>query len=208
MATLVLPEAEFSLEAVGLDVDGVLRDTGYHIYEASCKTIAELGGVPPSYEEFITSQGGDLVTYYAYCGVSRSKEEIYAVYDKVVPFDDVDDFMTGLVSRGVKLFVVSSHPRENLRLWFLEHKLHDHLLDFQGGSRDKPLHIQEACQRLEVNPARACYVGDWGLDMKAAIAAGALPIGITRFYNTELILLQAGAKCVVRHLSDLAGMIH
>lgn len=214
MATLVLPEGTFPLEAVGLDVDGVLRDTGYHIYVASCKTIAELGGTPPSYDEFIRSQGGDLVTYYAKCGVSHSKEEIYDAYgrhvpphDDVEPFPDVDNFMSGLTAQGIKLFVVSGHPRESLRVWFLEHKLHNHLHDFQGGSRDKTLHIQEACQRLGVDPARTCYVGDWGLDMQAAIGAGSVPVGITRKYDTRSILLEAGAKCVVEHLSELSQMI-
>ena len=215
MATLVLPERKIHIDAFGLDVDGVLRDTGYHIYEATLKALKELGANrTPTFEHFVRGQGGDLVTFYKECGVELTKEEIYASYDKYVPshdaekpFEDVVGFLLALTTRNVKVFVVSGHPTEKLQRWFEEYNFHEHIHHLQGGSRDKAVHIRAACEHLEVSPRATCYVGDWGNDMKAAVLARTVPIGDTRTYATRKILIEADAQYAVDHLSELVGII-
>lgn len=212
MATLLLPQMQVETLAVGLDVDGVLRDTAYNAYAACCKTVEELGGIPPSFNDFVHGYESDFHAYYRQCGV-QDVERVYPVFlrhvgapDDAAPFPDVNDFLSHLEHLELKVFAVSSHPTEQLHEWFAAHGIDDHMLCIYGGSRDKRACIQNACESVSVDPKSACYVGDWGLDMRAAKAVGLLPIGITRGYSSRAGLTASGAAHVVDHLSELVGL--
>lgn len=213
MATLHLSHALVETRAIGLDVDGVLRDTAYVAYQALCKTVDELGGIAPAFDAFVQGYESDYRTYYRSCGV-QDVERIYPVYsryvgapDSVPPFPDVADFLSHLQDHDVKVFVVSSHPTEQLHSWFAAHGIDDHMLCVFGGSRDKRDCIRGALASVDIPSFAACYVGDWGLDMRAAKAVGLTPIGITRGYPSKTGLLASGAAHVVEHLHELVEMI-
>ena len=214
MATLRLPYAQVELLAVGLDVDGVLRNTAYSAYIALCKTVEELGGTTPSFDRFVRDYESDFHAYYRQCGV-LNLEQVCSVYTRHIgtteenafPFADVKSFLTHLECLDIKVFVVSSHPAEKLHDWFTAHNIDDHILRVYGGSRNKRTCIKNACEDIGVDPKSACYVGDWGLDMRAAKAAGLTPIGITRGYTSRAGLMLSGAACVVDHLDELVCLI-
>jgi HAD superfamily hydrolase (TIGR01549 family) len=215
MARLYLPERDIPLKACGLDVDGVLRDTGMHIYEATCRTIVDLGGTAPSYIDYLLAQDAhEEYLLVERCGVVASHEEIDEAYlqrvpshDDEPPFEDVHSFLAELAARNLKLFVVSRHENDLLTDWFRNHRLDHHIERLQGSSRDKSGHIREICAHLGVSPEETCYVGDMGGDMKAAKAAGTVPIGITRAYETREILRSAGAEEIIEHLPELIQKI-
>lgn len=213
LAKLLLPQKQHNLLAVGLDVDGVLRDTAYKAFCALCRTVEELGGTVPSFDHFIQGFESDALSYYRQCGVTET-EKIKSVYyrhvgnhDETPPFADVHNFLLHLKNVEVKMFVVSSHPTQELRGWFSDHRINDHLLGIYGGSRDKRVCIRNACEQIGVDPQSACYIGDWGLDMRAAKFLGLLPIGITRGYASRLGLVASGAAHVIEHLSELSCCI-
>ncbi len=210
MATLILPPVREIL-AVGLDVDGVMRDTGYSAYEVMCKSIIDLGGTVPTFEMFVHGWTTDVVTFYGECDVHCGLEEIYRVYRKYLPDDydacepyhDVAVFLNHLGTLGLKVFAVSSHPHLAVVDWFATHNIETHFSHVAGGSKDKVICLTTACSKLEVSSRSVCYVGDWGSDMRAALVAGLIPIGITRGYDSRLALVKSGAEYVVEHLEDL-----
>lgn len=214
MALLRLPEKELDLDAVGLDVDGVARDSGVLAHEAARKTIEEYGGVPPTLEEYVRDFHYDFLAYYRACGATLTLEQLEGSYwkhcrapEECPPFPDLGAFLEEIQSRGLKVFTVSAHAEDKVRQWFVDHKLDTHFLHLRGGSRDKVACIRGSCATLGVDLSRTCYVGDWGIDMRAAKEASVLPLGITRGYPTKQALLHNGAAHVIDHLSELADMI-
>lgn len=213
MATLLLPARQVRVQAIGLDVDGVLRDTAQDAYIALCKTVEELGGKAPAFNDFVHEYESDAVPYYRRCGVKGGEEEIYSTYmrhicqhETVLPFEDVTTFLSSVRDLGLQVFTVSSHPTHKLYQWFVTHGISEHMSCIYGGSRDKRACLRNACRDIRVASESVCYVGDWGLDMRAAKVAGLLPIGITRGYPSQAGLLASGAIHVVDHLHELTGL--
>jgi len=214
VATLALPHRRMELRAIGVDVDGVLRNTGYLAYLAAAKTIAELGGSSPTFADYVHEYESDVLTYYSSRGVKEELEKIDTVFfrhanmhDDTPPFDDVRDFLAHAQSRDVTVFAVSGHPTEQLHEWFVTQGIDDHLFCIFGGSRDKRACITNACKKIGVDHAMTCYVGDWGVDMRAARGVGVVPIGITRGYETRTILESNDAAHVIDHLHELSPLI-
>ena len=60
-----------------------------------------------------------------------------------------------------------------------------------------------AAQELGVDPAEAWCVGDSTWDMRAAVAAGMVPIGVTTGAVGARALLDAGARVTISTLREL-----
>ena len=214
LAQLILPNLKTEVLAIGLDVDGVLRDTAYSAYLAFCNTVCELGGSPPLlFDSFVRGFESDFSVYYRKCGVFVGPEVYYPIYlkyfgvpDEIAPFGDVKDSLVSLQGLGFKIFVVSSHETPKLHEWFESNNINDHMLCIYGGSRDKAVCIKNACRDAGVDPKLTCYVGDYGLDMRAAKAAEAIPIGITRGYLSRDALVATGAAHVIDQLVELVNL--
>jgi len=213
MAHLQLSRQRVEIHAVGLDVDGVLRDTAYDSFVALCKTIEELGGTAPSFSNFVHDFESNALAYYAHCGV-KEMEKIHSVYyrhlhphDSVLPYDDVLGFLEHLRSLRLKVFVVSGHNTERLQEWFVAQGLRDNLECLRGSSKNKKICIRESCEEIGIDPCNTCYIGDWGLDMRAASANGLIPIGMTRGYESYASLIRSGAIHVVENLNELVPLI-
>ena len=215
--TLVLPDRFIEIMAVGLDVDGVQRDTAHRAYRSLCGTIVLLGGIPPSYETFVRGYSHDFLKFYRSCGIMHTVEEILVAYRQLQdeheamaqPFEDVAAFLAHLHGGQVQIFAVSGERIERLHRWFEAFGLREwytHIASASGGL-DKTGFLLEACQLLGVDPRSACYVGDLACDMRDARRAGLIPIGITRSYATRDVLIESGAALVVASLEELAQRI-
>lgn len=209
MATLALPNRSAVVQAVGLDVDGVLRDTAYQVYRSLCKAVRELGGSPPDHETFVRSYTVDFLPFYRACGVGAPKDEItqtfrkhHDVNDLVPPFHDVSEFLDNLRASGLAAFVVSSSRRERVQGWLATHGLYDKFAHVASASSDKVASLWAACRTLGVEPEQACYVGDLGCDMRDARKALLIPIEITRGYETRKALYECGAAIVVSTFAE------
>ncbi len=199
------------LLGIGFDVDGVLRDTGYPIYEATCKSIRHFGGTPADYSSYVRDFHMDFVGFYRSCGANvSSMEEINSVYWShitreacmVTPFPDVQECLAFAAHKKLKTFIVSSHPFKEIELWLecFPYGSYDFVI---GGSPDKKHCIQKACDELGFSTNHVCYIGDRGDDMRCASHVGAIPVGITRGYDSAAGLRESGAVVVVDHLHDL-----
>jgi phosphoglycolate phosphatase-like HAD superfamily hydrolase len=214
VAVLILPDREVEIDTVGLDVDGVVRETGYLAFHHCRLAITELGGIPPELDDFVHDWGGLLNTYFRSCGVTASDEEIRRVngkytstHDIADPYHDVEDALTHLESLGVHTFALSGHGHPELKAWFEKHGLYDRFGHVQGNGGAKVEQLVTLRHTFSVLPARACYIGDWGQDMRAARAANFIPIGITRDLKTRHVLERNEAAIVIDHLHELATLI-
>lgn len=217
MTTLMLPDRSIEIMAVGLDVDGVQRDTAHRAYQSLCGTIALLGGTPPSYAAFVRGYSHDFLQFYRSCGITHTTDEILAAYRQLQdeaegmaqPFGDVAGFLAHLGSSQLRAFALSGDRIERLHRWFDAFGLRERYAHIASASvsLDKATCLGEACQVLGVEPQTVCYVGDLGCDMRDARNAGLIPVGVTRQYDSRDILLECGAALVVTSLEDLAQRI-
>lgn len=215
MPALMLRDRSVTLAVVGLDMDGVQRDTAYRAYQSLCKTVVELGGIPPGYAAWARRFSHDFLPFYRACGVSATAGVITEVYrrhqahleEDAVPFSDVAGFLSHLEASDLKAFVVSNASLEYLQEWLAVHDLNAKFAHVGSASGDKQASLEKACEALGVPAAAACYVGDLGCDMRNAADAGLLPIGITRGYETREALIASGALFVVDTLEELAAYI-
>ncbi|MSR70990.1 HAD family hydrolase [Candidatus Kaiserbacteria bacterium] len=214
MRKLWTPEGCYPISAVGLDADGVIRDTGYVAYITVCKIIEHFGGKAPPYADFILKEF-DHPTYCRRHGAHMDMDQFRKMYYEVhppdlegLPFSDVVGFCKSVALMGLDLFVVSSCREDWLLPWFERHSMGAHFAYIVPQARPKDAHLVDVCRQLGVEPEVMMYVGDMGHDMHAATTAGAIPVGITRGHHEENASLRSvGAKLVVQSLEHLSVLI-
>lgn len=133
----------------------------------------------------------------------RLFDEYYGVHylDNTKPYDGVTDLLRELKARGVKLAVVSNKPDVFVRE--LVAKLFGDIFDSVAGQRDgiprkpDPAGVLACCREMDVDTAACRYVGDSGVDMLTAAAAGAIGIGALWGFRGKDELLRNGAKALI-----------
>lgn len=118
------------------------------------------------------------------------------------PYPGIDATLDELTDRGVALAVLSNKPhdfardmaRRLLGRWRFE--------EVRGASPGGPLKPDpaaalEIAASLGLAPKRIVFVGDSGADVKTALAAGMLPVGVSWGFRSSRSLLAAGARMVL-----------
>jgi len=127
-------------------------------------------------------------------------------------YDGVAEMVSGLRAAGVKLAVFSNKSHG------LTRRIVDGLFgagDFdviEGAQPDRPLkpdprvalHI---CARLGVAPGRIAFLGDSGIDMLTATAAGMIAVGAAWGFRTKEELVEHGASLVLDHPLELVELL-
>lgn len=66
-----------------------------------------------------------------------------------------------------------------------------------------PTGLLRVIDELEVTPDNCAYVGDSAGDMKVAVAAGCLPLGVSWGYNDTDSIKSAGAATIINDAEEL-----
>ena len=107
----------------------------------------------------------------------------------------------------MKLAIATGRPREEARHALERFRIadlfaavvtHDDVVEANARGKPDPWPLQEAARRIGVVDGCA-YIGDTPDDMRAAVSAGFVPIGVG-----DDALVTYGATLVVRRLADLA----
>ena len=70
-----------------------------------------------------------------------------------------------------------------------------------------PTAVWELCRKMGVAPEECAFVGDSDVDMVTATRAGCLPVGVEWGYRGADVLIEAGAKVLVKRPDLLAAAI-
>jgi HAD superfamily hydrolase (TIGR01509 family) len=205
------------IEAVVFDLDGTLADTMTVAPRAYADTIRCLGkpGVTP--EEVVAAWhiGPTPVVLGHFLGRATTSRDIERFYENfeagiagVRPFPGIPGMLSSLRREGYRLGIFTHATRRAAAMTLAGTSLDHSRLLVVGGeevARPKPAPdgLRLACQRLNVDPAAAAYVGDAEVDLQCAAAAGSLGIharwGATAAAATPH--LPAG------HPSDIPGLL-
>jgi phosphoglycolate phosphatase len=204
------------------DLDGTLLDTLDDIATAANHVLAAQGFPPHpnrSYRTFIgdgvvklmlralpeTHQ--DEVTVQACVGAYvQEYERTWNALTK--PYPGVPEMLDALVVRGLKLAVLSNKP-DRFTHWCVDELLAKWSFDVVLGASDRfprkpnPASATETARRLGVSPAECLYVGDSGVDMQTARAAGMCAVGALWGFRDQEELLRDGAQHLINKPSDV-----
>ena len=208
--------------AAVFDLDGTLLDTLADIAHAANRVLVQRG-LPAhpldAYRRFVGE--GVRVLFERSLGDVPDKEQMMAVCSEdfrqayadcwnvqTRPYDGIDDLLTALVHRGVRMSVLSNKPdrftKACIREYFPEIRFEAVL-----GQRDDvprkpdPAGAREIAALMDLPPERILYVGDTAVDMQTANAAGMFPVGVLWGFRPLAELLDGGAQAVIEHPAEL-----
>ena len=212
------------IKAILFDLDGTLVDSIFDL--ASCVNTVLQRNSYPTHEV-------DKFRYFIGNGIPKLIEralpekvldaerekcllefgEYYAEHfaDRTREYDGIPQILAQLKERGLLTAVVSN--KDDGMTASVVKTVFSHRFDFVMGRRDgfaiKPSAdmLLFACESLGVRPDECIFVGDSGMDMKAAVNAGLTPVGVLWGYREEGELKENGAKFLAENREDLLKII-
>lgn len=205
------------ITTVLFDLDGTIIDTNELIIQSFFHALK--GVVPASFgrEHIIPSMGQPLtMQLQEFSGrqdvatlTQAYREYNHLKHDEMVSlFPDVAEVVARLHGAGIRLGIVTTKMRATtiraLELLGL-HKYMETIvsLDDVEHAKPHPEPVAKAIQALGVEPSETLMVGDSSVDMKSAIAAGAIPIGVAWSLKGEEHLFETGAAHMLHNMNEL-----
>ena len=212
--------------AVIFDLDGTLLDTLEDIGNAGNKVLADRG-LPthpiPSYRDFIgegvvrlvrrvlPEQHQDEETVQA-CVEAYRQEYARCWNVRTRPYAGVAEMLDALAGRGLQLAVLSNKPDAFTQLCVRQLLPQWTFAEVLGASeafppKPDPASALEIARRLGVSAAECLYVGDSGVDMKTARAAGMFAVGVLWGFRGADEMTDAGAQVLIERPSQLLDLL-
>ncbi len=125
-----------------------------------------------------------------------------------VPYPGIDTLLDTITQKGIPMGVLSN-KEEPLVVRIVEQLLDSwEFIDVRGNREDRPKKpdpavVLEIADKMAVAPEKIAYVGDSDIDMKTAVNAGMLPVGVVWGYMTKDVLHNAGAQFLARRADEL-----
>ncbi len=223
-----VPSSKGPVGAVLFDLDGTLIDSLADIGEAVNRTLAQLGFPSHDHERYrqFIGEGARLLVKRALpiaqeqpdeALVDRALELYQAHYaacwnEQTRPYEGMAELLERLVKLPVPVGVISNKPQAFTELC-VRHFFPQ--IDFAVifGQRDgiprkpDPTAAQEAALRMQFALDACTYIGDSGVDMAFARAAGMRGVGVTWGFRSAVELRDCGARCLVGSVSELADLL-
>ncbi len=212
--------------SVIFDLDGTLLDTLEDLGDAVNRVLVERGfpAHPVDAYRYFVGDGSKILVERALPEHARKPEilkdcltSFMADYDKSWKvktrlYEGIAEMLDSLTALRIKLAILSNKShlftvacvREMLGKWNFEAVLG---LREEVPKKPDPAGAMEAAQILGNDPDRILYLGDTGIDMQTAVAAGMFPVGALWGFRTKEELLENGAEIVIEHPRDLLDLL-
>ncbi len=213
------------LKAFIFDLDGTLIDSLADIAESINRMLDARGYPRCELEVFrqMVGDGMDKLVERALPEQAREAtliqtcvEEYRAHYDQLWqaqtrPYDGIVAMLAALKARGMKLGVISNKAHRftvPMTEHFFGTAVFDHILGQRAAVPRKPdaAGAHEMAAALGLDPAEMAYVGDSGIDMQFAKAAGMLAVGVRWGFRSEAELCACGAEVLLSQPTELLAL--
>ena len=212
-------------EAVLFDLDGTLIDSLADLAAAVNQALEKAGFAPHPVDAYrlMVGDGAPVLVQRALPPSARDPQAIHRLCDAFEtyyadhytdhsrPYEGIVELLDALADKGLATAVLSNKPHA-ATLRCVSTLLPGHRFAAVLGAREgvarkpDPAGALEAAALLGIAPERFVYLGDSGLDMQTATAAGMLAVGALWGFRGEAELRDAGAHLLVRH--PLALLAH
>jgi phosphoglycolate phosphatase len=213
-------------DAVLFDLDGTLLDTLRDIGDACNRVLLERGYPPHPIDayRYLVGDGARMLWARALPEGERDDETIDDCLEAYIaeyargwnvntqPYDGIGEMLDALVSRGLKLAVLSNkpHPFTVQCVETFLARWQFHAVRGQGDAfprKPDPASAIDVARQLGTTPGRILYVGDTATDMQTATAAGMYAVGVLWGFRERDELESNGAKQIVAHPRELLPLV-
>jgi phosphoglycolate phosphatase len=204
------------------DLDGTLLDTLDDIANAANRVLAARGFPTRPNAHYRTFIGDGVVKLMlrALPETNRDEATVQACVSAYVqeydrswnaqtrPYAGVPEMLDGLLIRGLKLAVLSNKP-DHFTQRCVDGLLAKWAFEVVLGASDlfprkpNPAGATEIARRLGVAPSDCLYVGDSGVDMQTARAAGMRAVGALWGFRDREELVKDGAQLLINEPSEV-----
>jgi phosphoglycolate phosphatase len=212
-------------KAVIFDLDGTLVNSLEDIADAM-NIVLQANNYPThnyeTYNYFIGSGIRNLVAkalpteHNEESEIARCFDAMMVVYRdncilKTKPYDDIIALLDTLVSRKLKLSILSNKSDE-----FTKIMVHAIFPDYfepviglttEEHKKPNPFTVLQISKDLGVTPQEIIFVGDSDVDMQTATNAAMYPVGVSWGYRPKETLIAEGAKYILNHPLDLITLL-
>lgn len=213
------------IKAVLFDLDGTLANSLSDLADSTNYALSEMGFPTHEREEYkyLVGDGIPKLIERALPVGEKTEEnkkkcldifmERYKehYHDKTVAYDGIPDMLSELKEGGLKIAVISNKAEE-MAVKVVE-KLFGGMFDVVAGKREgfptkpDPALTLEVVRQLGVKPQECVLVGDSGMDMAAAVNAGAAPVGVLWGFRLEDELIKNGAEYTIKSPAEIPEII-
>jgi phosphoglycolate phosphatase len=208
------------------DLDGTLLDTLQDLADSVNASLIRLG-LPPhdiAAYRFFVGDGRRMMALRALPEDRRDEPTLTSLLqyigedytrrymDHSQPFEGIPALLDALTARGVRMSVLSNKPQHYvspmvsrlLSQWSFEFVLGE---SADVARKPDPAGALRIVAQMSVGPDECLYMGDSGVDMETATAAGLYPVGVLWGYRTAAELTSGGARLLVEHPTDLLRVL-
>ncbi|MDR2885863.1 MAG: HAD family hydrolase [Rikenellaceae bacterium] len=217
---------ETKFKAVLFDLDGTLVDSIADIADAMNDALGRLGYPRHDYPAYKLMVGNGLRNLAERClpETARDPETIERCLammkdryrdhstEKTRPYDGIPELLDALTARGLKMAVLSNKA-DHLTQAICAGLLGGWHFETVLGQSDRfplkpdPASALHVASVLGVQPAEILYLGDTGVDMHTATAAGMYPVGATWGFRTAAELAENGARTIIDHPGQMLSLL-
>lgn len=211
-----------SYQGVIFDLDGTLLDTLEDIAD-SVNRVLRAKGFPIHKLEafrFFVGDGSRMLIKRALPENERSdasvehclrafKKDYATAWDvKTEPYTGIPELLNHLMQSNVRLAVCSNKPHA-FSVLCVEKLLNQWRFDPIIGQSNRypkkpaPDSALAIAHDMDIPSSAVLFVGDSGVDMQTAVAAGMLPVGAAWGFRPEKELLENGCRFLARHPLDI-----
>jgi phosphoglycolate phosphatase len=213
-------------KAILFDMDGTLLDTLQDIAETVNSALRGFGFPVHEVNEYryFVGDGEAKLAFRALPEDHRDPEMVnkvlslfhqnYAVRwaDNTRPYPGIPELLDYVAEQGIRMAILSNKRQKFveematrlLSRWSFEVTLG---ADPSTPTKPDPAGALKVARQMGLEPGDFLYLGDSGVDMKTAVAAGMYPVGALWGYRDEDELLASGAKALVEEPSKLHSLL-
>jgi phosphoglycolate phosphatase len=213
-------------KAVLFDLDGTLLNTLEDLTDSMNAALRQLGLPARSAEEcgLFVGEGREVFAYRSLPEARRDEKTVALCaklmtehYDhnwatKTRPYDGVEELLEGLASRDIATAVLSNKYDQAVKR-MVTHFFGHFRFELVLGARPKtpnkpdPTTALSIASSLNMAPCEFLYLGDSGIDMQTAKAAGMYAAGALWGFRPAEELSANGADALVEHPTHLLGLL-
>jgi phosphoglycolate phosphatase len=213
-------------KAVIFDLDGTLLNTLTDIADSMNRVLSRLGHPTHPTDAYKYFVGEGIVKLATRVLPEKDKNEqsitacVNAMHeeygnhcqDQTKLYDGIEEMLTVLTKRGVKLAVLSNKPDELTRKT-VSHYLGTWNFSVVAGAKPdlppkpEPDGALRIARKMHLSPADFLYLGDSNIDMKTANGAGMYAIGALWGFRTKSELEMSGARAVIEKPVDIVQFL-
>lgn len=200
-----------TIEDIAFSLNAVLEEHGYPTH--SVNTCREMIGF--GMRELVRSAlPEDIANGPQFDSLQQKMQDTYAAHWNVLsrPFDGIGHLLDTIDRLGLKKAILSNKPDHFTRMCadeLLSEWNFDVVMGFSDHISPKPdpRGALMVAGQLDLEPGSILYVGDSGVDMKTAVAAGMYPLGVLWGYRSENELRATGATRLVTSPDEIVNFL-